>query len=148
MSTARAAEFFGATAWSAGGGVLRRSLATVVAMIAALAAATAGAQSDTPAANQLQDVRVETLPGNQVQLELKMSGTAPTPLSFTIDNPARIALDLPDTSIALANRRKDVGAGALTTILAAESGGRTRVVLNLSQMVPYETRVSGNSVFV
>ena len=79
MSRARAAGYFGATACNAGGGVLRRALAFGVAMVAALAATMAGAQSATPAANQLQDVRVETLPGNQVQLELKMSGADPTP---------------------------------------------------------------------
>lgn len=97
---------------------------------------------------QLQDMQVQALPGNRVELELKLSGTAPAPLSFTIDNPARIALDLPNTAIALPSRRREVGAGPLSTILAAESGGRTRVVLNLDVMVPYETRVSGNSVFV
>ena len=91
---------------------------------------------------------MQTLPGNKIELELKLSGAAPTPLSFTIDNPARIALDLPNTTLALPARRKDVGVGALATILAAESGGRTRVVLNLNSMVPYETRVAGNSVFV
>jgi len=97
---------------------------------------------------QLQDIQVQTLPGNKLELELKLSGAAPTPLSFTIDNPARIALDLPNTALALPARRKDVGVGALTTILAAEASGRTRIVLNLSSMVPYETRVAGNSVFV
>jgi type IV pilus assembly protein PilQ len=117
-------------------------MATIAAL---LVAAPARAQE---AAVQLQDLQVQTLPGNQIELELKLSGAAPTPLSFTIDNPARIALDLPNTAIALSARRKDVGVGALATILAAESGGRTRVVLNLSAMVPYQTRVAGNSVFV
>lgn len=110
-----------------------------------LGSASAHAQE---AALQLQDLQVQTLPGNRVELELKLSGTAPAPLSFTIANPARIALDLPNTAIALPSRRREVGAGPLSTILAAESGGRTRVVLNLDVMVPYETRVSGNSVFV
>jgi type IV pilus assembly protein PilQ len=77
-----------------------------------------------------------------------MVESAPTPLSFAIEDPARIALDLPGTALALPARRKEVGIGALSTILAAESGGRTRVVLNLASMVPYQTRVEGNSVFV
>jgi type IV pilus assembly protein PilQ len=110
-----------------------------------LAAATAQAQSPGP---QLQDIQVQALPGNGIQLELKLSGPAPAPLAFTIDNPARISLDLPGTSLALQSRRKDVGIGALSSVLAAEASGRTRVVLNLDQMVPYETRVDGNSVFV
>lgn len=97
---------------------------------------------------QLQGIEVQTLPGNKLELELKLSGAAPTPLAFTIENPARIALDLSDTVIALPSRRKDVGVGGLATVLAAESAGRTRVVLNLDTMLPYQTRVEGNSVFV
>ncbi|MGY8794137.1 MAG: AMIN domain-containing protein, partial [Woeseiales bacterium] len=34
------------------------------------------------------------------------------------------------------------------TVLTAEANGRTRVVLNLDSMVPYETRKSGNTIFV
>ncbi len=154
MSTARAMKFFPAyfahgRARAATVGTLRRSL---TAMVFAMAAAFAGllaapVQAQAPAL-QLQDMQVQTLPGNKIELELKLSGPAPAPLSFTIDNPARISLDLPNTAIALPSRRREVGAGPLSTILAAESGGRTRVVLNLDTMVPYETRVSGNSVFV
>jgi type IV pilus assembly protein PilQ len=69
-------------------------------------------------------------------------------MAFTIENPARISLDLPNTTLGLANRRRDVNAGPLTTILAAEANGRTRIVLNLNSMVPYRTRVEGDSVYV
>ena len=75
-----------------------------------------------------------------------LENAAPAPLAFTIDDPARIALDLQDTSLGLASRRTDVGIGVLDTVLAAEAGGRTRVVLNLDQMVAYETKVDGNNV--
>jgi type IV pilus assembly protein PilQ len=77
-----------------------------------------------------------------------LSGPAPEPMSFTIDDPARISLDLPNTTLALASRRQDANVGPLTTILTAEANGRTRVVLNLSEMLPYETRVQGNDVIV
>ena len=62
--------------------------------------------------------------------------------------PARISLDLPNTTLALDSRRQDANVGPLTTVLAAEANGRTRVVMNLSSMVPYQTRVEGNSVYV
>ena len=65
-----------------------------------------------------------------------------------LDRPARIAIDLPGTALALASRRQEVELGDLRTILAAEAGGRTRVVLNLVSPVPYETQVDGNSVLV
>jgi type IV pilus assembly protein PilQ len=97
---------------------------------------------------RLQAIDVQPLPGEQVELRLRLSGAAPEPMSFTIDDPARISLDLPNTALALESRRQDANIGPLTSILAAEANGRTRVVLNLSQMVPYQTRVEGNDVLI
>jgi type IV pilus assembly protein PilQ len=108
----------------------------------------------SPAALRAQDalrleaIDVQSLPGQQVELRLRLNGAAPEPMSFTIDDPARISLDLPNTALALQNRRQDANIGPLTTILTAEANGRTRVVLNLNQMVPYQTRVEGDSVYV
>lgn len=98
--------------------------------------------------NRLQDIQVQSLPGQRVELRLITSGTAPEPLAFTIEDPARIALDLPDTSLGMSSRRRDINLGPLDTVLTAEASGRTRVVLNLDSMVPYETRRSGNTIYV
>jgi type IV pilus assembly protein PilQ len=89
-----------------------------------------------------------SLPGQRVELKLIMSETAPEPLTFTIENPARIALDLPNTSLGLTSRRREVNIGPLDTILTAEANGRTRVVLNLGSMVDYTTVRSGNTVTI
>jgi type IV pilus assembly protein PilQ len=97
---------------------------------------------------QLTDLQVNTLPGNRVVLVMTTSGPAPEPLSFTIDNPARISLDLPGTSLGIAERRRDVKRGVLDTVMLAEAQGRTRVVLNLDLMVPYETSVEGDQITV
>src|SRR6202142_4628277 len=75
---------------------------------------------------QLQSIDVQTLSGQQVQLKLHMSGPAPEPLPFTIAKPARIAFDLPNTTLALASRRIDVRSGGVDTVWAAEANGRTR----------------------
>jgi type IV pilus assembly protein PilQ len=109
-----------------------------------LLAPTAGAQE----ALRLEAIDVQPLAGQQVELRLRLSGAASEPMSFTIDDPARISLDLPNTTLALDSRRQEANVGALTTILAAEANGRTRIVLNLTAMVPYETRVEGNDVVV
>jgi type IV pilus assembly protein PilQ len=110
-----------------------------------LASMAAGAQDAT---NKLTNIEVQSLPGDKVELRLELSGPAPEPLAFTIDQPARIALDLADTSLGLDSRRTDVGVGVLDTVLAAEANGRTRVVLNLDDLVGYQTRVAGNVVYV
>ena len=107
-----------------------------------------GATASAQEGNRLQDIQVQSLPGQRVELKLIMSETAPEPLAFTIENPARIALDLPDTALGLTSRRRDVNLGPLDTILTAEANGRTRVVLNLGSMVEYKTVRSGNTVTV
>jgi type IV pilus assembly protein PilQ len=108
----------------------------------------AGASASAQESNRLQDIQVQSLPGQRVELKLIMSGPAPEPLAFTIDDPARIALDLPNTTLGLTSRRQDVNLGPLDTVLTAEANGRTRVVLNLGTMVAYETEASGNTVKV
>jgi type IV pilus assembly protein PilQ len=108
----------------------------------------AGMSASAQEANRLQDIQVQSLPGQRVELKLIMSDLAPEPLAFTIDSPARIALDLPNTALGLSSRRRDVNLGPLDTVLTAEANGRTRVVLNLDQMVSYETKRDGNVVTV
>ena len=97
---------------------------------------------------KLESIDVQTLSGQQVQLKLHMSGPAPEPLPFTIDKPARIAFDLPNTTLALASRRIDVRSGGVDTVLAAEANGRTRLVVNVDALMPYTTKVDGNDIIV
>jgi len=108
----------------------------------------AGSTANAQEGNRLQDIQVQSLCGQRIELKLNMTDTAQGPQAFTIENPARIALDLPGTTLGLSQRRRDVNQGPLDTILTAEANGRTRVVLNLDLMVPYETRRSGNTVTV
>src|SRR6202049_5001530 len=117
----------------------------VVAAVLGLAPGAPARAADQPA---LQAIDVQPLPGQQLQLTLRLSGPAPQPLSFTIDNPARISFDLPNTTLALPSRRIDVHASGLDTILAAETKDRTRLVLNLDKLVPYDARVDGNNIIV
>jgi type IV pilus assembly protein PilQ len=99
-------------------------------------------------ATKLEAIDVQALPGQQVQLTMRLSGPATEPLAFTIDNPARISFDLPNVTLALPSRRIDVKSGGLDTILAAEGKDRTRLVLNLDKLIPYQTRLEGNNIVV
>src|ERR1700726_1168182 len=99
-------------------------------------------------ATKLQAIDVQTLPGQQLQLTMRLSGPAPQPPSLTIDNPARISFDLRNMGLALPPRGIDVHSAGLDTILAAEGKDRTRLVLNLDKLVPYDTRVDGNNIVV
>ena len=120
-------------------------------MLGAMALLALGAVSLTARAQdplKLESIDVQTLSGQQVQLKLHLSGPAPEPLPFTIDKPARIAFDLPNTTLALASRRIDVRSGGVDTVLAAEANGRTRVVVNVDSLLPYTTKVDGNTILV
>src|SRR5277367_5667993 len=124
---------------------IRAAMTGAMACIA-LAAISFTARAADPV--QLTSVDVQTLSGSQVQLKLHMSGPAPEPLPFTIDKPARIAFDLPNTLLALPSRRIDVRSGGVDSVLAAEANGRSRVVINVDQLLPYTTKVDGNTIVV
>ncbi len=126
----------------------RRTVLIMVALLQAAFLMFAGVTANAQEGNRLQDIQVRSLPGQRVELRLIMSDTAPEPLAFTIENPARIAIDLPDTALGLSSRRRDINLGPLDTVLTAEANGRTRVVLNLESMVAYETRRSGNTLII
>jgi len=96
------------------------------------------------AQNELQDIKVASLPNDEIQLSLQFANPPTEPLAFTIDNPARIALDFPSTNNALANRFQKIDIGIAQSVNAAEAKGRTRVVVNLSRMEDYSANVSGN----
>ncbi|MDH5593640.1 MAG: type IV pilus secretin PilQ [Gammaproteobacteria bacterium] len=107
-----------------------------------LMSGTAHAQS-----NSLEQITYTSLPGDRVQVKLTMSQPATKPLSFTIDNPARIALDLAETNSNVP-KSQTIGVGIAQSIRAIEAKGRTRVILNLAQLVDYETDIRGNDIII
>ncbi len=99
-------------------------------------------------ARELTGLDYSVLTGNTVQLTFTFDQPAVEPRSFTIDQPARIALDFPDTANGLKKRAMRVGIGAVESIISAAAKGRTRVVLNLAHPTEYNTRVKGNQVIL
>ena len=120
--------------------------AALVALAGALAFAAQAALAQ--ATTRLTGVELQPQPGNQLEVKLVLDGPAPQPVAFTIDNPARLAVDLPGTAVALESRRIDVKSGGVDSIVTAEASGRTRVVFNLDSLQPYSTRTDGNNVYV
>ncbi|PKO45510.1 MAG: type IV pilus secretin PilQ [Betaproteobacteria bacterium HGW-Betaproteobacteria-3] len=118
--------------------VLRAGLATV----AALAALTSHAQ------NAIEAVSGSMQGGSEViRIDLK-EPLAAVPTGFTIQVPARIALDFPGVSNAIGRSSVDISQGNLRTVNVIEAGGRTRVVLNLKQAAAYRTQIQGKSLLV
>ncbi len=96
----------------------------------------------------LDNIEFSTLPGEKVQLKLTLSGPAPEPSSFTIDDPASISVDLPNTKLNLEQRSMLIDTGMARSVRAVEAGQRTRVVLNLARIVPYQLRSDGNAIYL
>jgi len=97
-------------------------------------------------AADLQDISFSTLPGDKVQITFSISGSFTEPSAFTVDEPARIALDFINTKNKLSWRSRRVGMGNIKSIAAVEAGARTRVVINLVKQVAYTTRMTENSL--
>ena len=104
--------------------------------------------SSNGSTQRLQNVTFTSLPGDSVQVRLNFSGRATNPGNFTINNPARIVLDFPNTGSTLGWKNKNIGIGFAKSVTAVEAGNRTRIILNLVQLIPFESEVSGNNVIV
>ena len=101
------------------------------------------------AAATLDEVSYNSLPGDRIQIKMKLSAPVEgEPLSFTIDNPARIAVDLPGTTINLQSRTQTIGVGNAESVTAVEAENRTRVVVNMAQLVPYDIETSGDTILI
>ena len=101
---------------------------------------------NTAIARELIGLDYSIMTGNAVQLVFTFDEDAVEPRAFTIDEPARIALDFADTVNSLRQRNMQVGIGNMQSIISAAAKGRTRVVLNLTQKSPYTTSLSGNQM--
>ncbi|MEE4662133.1 MAG: type IV pilus secretin PilQ [Halieaceae bacterium] len=96
----------------------------------------------------VQDISFNARPGSKFEIRLEFDGPPPTPEAYTIERPARIAMDLPQTSSALDSKKYALPYGNATGVVVVESGDRTRMIVNLVKLVPYSTRVSGNALIV
>lgn len=96
----------------------------------------------------LQSLDFSALPGDNLQVVLTLNGPATAPRAFHTENPNRIVLDLPGITNGLEKKSIPVNVGGAQSIQAVEAGGRTRVVINLSDMKPYSTRADGDRIFL
>ncbi|MBF8159992.1 type IV pilus secretin PilQ [Ectopseudomonas hydrolytica] len=99
-------------------------------------------------AANLQDLNVASLPGDRVELKLSFDEPVTAPRGYTIEQPARIALDLPGVSNKLGSKSRELGVGNARSVTIVEAKDRTRLIVNLTSLAPYSTRVEGNDLYV
>ncbi|WP_294068093.1 type IV pilus secretin family protein [Silanimonas sp.] len=96
------------------------------------------------AANTLRSVSHTAGADGRVDITFEFAAPVGAVNAFTTDVPPRIAIDFPDTTSALEERRIMVGNGAASAVSVVEAGGRTRAVVDLVRSAGYTTRSDGN----
>lgn len=113
---------------------------------------TAGIQvraEGVPTSNSVVSVEPAALPGGKVVLRVGLKqALKTTPAGFSVGNPPRIALDLPDTGNAVGKNMVPANLGPLSSVNVIQAGNRTRLVLNLNKSVDYETRIDGKYLLI
>jgi type IV pilus assembly protein PilQ len=96
----------------------------------------------------LEDVSFSSLAGDRTEVTLSFDGVPPEPSGYTIERPARIAVDLRDTVSRLESRNISLGSGNAQSMTVVETDDRTRLIFNLAELVPYETVRSQNNLIL
>lgn len=99
--------------------------------------------------NKIENIDFSALSGGRVSIRIQMQEPlANPPAGFTLNSPARIALDFPKTANGLNKNNIANEQGALKSVSFAQAKDRTRVVLNLTKNVGYNTVLNGKDVII
>lgn len=105
-----------------------------------------GLWSSLASAVTLEDVSFSSLPGERLEVTMTFDGPPPEPTGYTIERPARIAVDLQDTTSGLNQRSIPLGSGNAQSVTVVETRDRTRLIFNLVELVPHETIRQNNAL--
>ncbi len=95
---------------------------------------------------RLESIGFANLPGDSIEIQLGFNATPPDPSSFVLDNPARISLDLIGVESMLTQQRYNIDSNNAQSVMVLDDGSRTRLVVNLDQLVNYQSSVVGNQL--
>ena len=123
---------------------MRKAMNTLTAFAAAcIAVATSSVWAAT-----IEGIEFSSLPGDKTEIRMQFDAPPPEPTGYTIEQPARIVLDLPGVSSALADKHHNLGIGNARRVSVLSTNDRTRAIINLTELVAYETRIEGNTLFL
>ncbi|MBB6519799.1 type IV pilus secretin PilQ [Pseudoteredinibacter isoporae] len=125
---------------------LLRSISLVKGRLVAMVLLSSLATSSL--ASNLTDIQFAELPGQRFEIKLKFDEQPSTPKGYTIEKPARVVLDFPGVESLLNKKKFPVSFDAANSVVVLSSGGRTRMIVNLNELVSYNTRVDGSDFVV
>ena len=110
--------------------------------------ATATVKAQDAKLNSIEAINVAQQAGSlSVRLTFKEPLTA-LPAGFSIAQPARVALDFPNTTNGLGKSSQVYNEGGLQSTNIAQAENRTRLVFNLTRAMSYETKIEGKSLLI
>ncbi|EGG30307.1 Type IV pilus biogenesis protein PilQ [Aequoribacter fuscus] len=113
-----------------------------------MAAAFALTLTSQSMASVVEEISFTSRSGGKFEIRMDFDSVPDDYKGYTVEKPARIALDFANTKSGLDRKRFSLPYGNATAVMVVEAGERTRMIVNLVKLVPYETRVEGNSFFV
>ncbi len=107
------------------------------------------AQGEPTSRNRINAIDVINYRNKQMMIKVTLDHPLDSaPEGISLNNPDRIFFDFADTTNALGKNRQEVGDGDLHSIQIAQTDNRTRMVINLSKPMTYESRISGNHLHI
>lgn len=100
------------------------------------------------AANDLENIHFAELPGQRFEIKLDFTEVPQAPKGYNIEKPARVVLDFADVESKLAKKKFAIAFDGAKSVVVLSSGDRTRMIVNLDQLLSYKTRVEGRSLYV
>jgi type IV pilus assembly protein PilQ len=126
-----------------------RSVLRLAFAVLALWAIGANAEVAGSDANSILSLNASPAEGGKVVLKVGLKNAlANQPAAFTINTPPRIAFDFPNTENGLGKSTQEFGEGDLRGVNVVQAGSRTRLVVNLNQMLSYDTQIDGNNLLI
>jgi type IV pilus assembly protein PilQ len=92
------------------------------------------------AEQRISDITFNALPDGGLSIGLDFQGVETREFSsYTIEDPARIVIDFPDTRSDLSQRRFSLPDGNASSVVVLAAGDRSRLIVNLSNLGQFET---------
>lgn len=124
------------------------SASVLAAMVAVLSLQPVRAQGPALGTNTIQSVNGFVQGGVEViRIDMAEPLTA-IPTGFSIQTPARIALDFPGVGNSMGRSTVDINLGNLRSANVVQAGDRSRVVLNLKASAAYKAEIQGKSLLI
>ena len=129
---------------------MKRTVLSFVSFVRAAAIAVLlGGANCAYAQNSIESVNVSPQSGGKVLVRIGLKeALSRAPAGFTVNNPPRLTFDFANTGNALGRTVQNISDNDVRRINIVQAGDRTRMVMELSRALNYETQIEGKTLLV